>query len=310
MDWHSIIIKTKEEALELLGDRLYDIGVKGLEIVDNKLSQLEKENLIVDYIDENLLVSDGIEIICYFSEEEDIIEKIKQIQDYLQEIKNIVDIGEGRITQKITKEEDWANNWKQYYKPFRVGKNIVIKPTWENLDELFDHDLVVNIDPGMAFGCGTHETTSMCIELMEKYVKKENHVIDVGCGSGILSIVAAKLGAGKINAIDIDKAAVRVTKENIEINGLENKIVVNHGDLLEKVQEPADLIVANIMADAILLLTDDILKKLKSNAYFICSGIIKSRMEEVKDKLEQSGLEIIETVIIREWVAITSRMKA
>ncbi|PKM50813.1 MAG: 50S ribosomal protein L11 methyltransferase [Firmicutes bacterium HGW-Firmicutes-7] len=310
MEWHSIIINTKEEAIELIADKLYSIGVKGIEIVDNKLSQYEKENLIVDYIDSKLIVLDSIKIVCYFSEEEDIEEKNTLIREYLEEIKSYVDIGEGTITRAITKEEDWANNWKQYYKPFRVGEHIVIKPTWETFSDLKEQDIVIEIDPGMAFGCGTHETTSMCIEQLEKYIKKGENIIDVGCGSGILSIVAAKLGAKSIFAIDVDKAAVKVSKENVLLNSLEEQISVFHGDLLSQVHEKADIVVANIMADIILLLVDDIKRVLKHEGLFISSGIILERLEEVKAKLIDSKFEIVEITNHGEWVVITSKMKA
>ncbi|PKM96194.1 MAG: 50S ribosomal protein L11 methyltransferase [Firmicutes bacterium HGW-Firmicutes-1] len=310
MEWHSILINTKEDAIELIADMLYSIGVKGIEIVDNKLSQYEKENLIVDYIDSKLVVSDSIKVICYFSEEENIEEKVLLIEEYLEEIKGYVDIGEGTINRSITKEEDWANNWKQYYKPFRVGEHIVIKPTWEPFLDLKEDDIVIEIDPGMAFGCGTHETTSMCITQLEKYVQKGVSVIDVGCGSGILSIVAARLGAGKISAIDLDKAAVKVSKENVELNHLEAQISVFHGDLISQVNEKADLVVANIMADIILVLVDDIKRVLKNDGLFISSGIILDRLDEVKSKLISSNFEIIEITNHGEWVAITSKMKA
>lgn len=309
MEWTSVIIHTKDEAVELIADMLYSIDVKGIEIVDNKLSEYEKENLIVDYIDNNLIVSDSIKIICYFSEEEDIEEKVAQIEDHLLEIKSYVDIGEGTITRSITKEEDWANNWKQYYKPFKVGNHIVIKPTWEEYDDLKDDDLLIEIDPGMAFGCGTHETTSMCILHLEHSVKTGDHVLDVGCGSGILSIVSAKLGAAKITAIDLDKTAVKISKENVALNQLENVINVFHGDLVSQVGYKSDIVVANIMADIVLILIDDINKVLKSNGLFITSGIILDRLTEIEDKLKATNFEIVEKTNLGEWVALTAKLK-
>lgn len=309
MEWTSVIIHTKEEAVELIADMLYSIDVKGIEIVDNKLSEYEKENLIVDYIDDNLTVTDSVKIICYFSEEEDIEEKVAQIEAHLFEIKNYVDIGEGMITRSITKEEDWANNWKQYYKPFRVGKHIVIKPTWEEYDGLKDDDLLVEIDPGMAFGCGTHETTSMCIQHLEHAVKSGDHVLDVGCGSGILSIVSAKLGAKKVVAIDLDKTAVKISKENVALNQFDHIIQVFHGDLVSQIGEKSDIVVANIMADIILLLLDDIKKVLKDNGLFIASGIILDRLTEIEDKLAETNFEIVEKTNLGEWVALTAKLK-
>lgn len=312
MEWTSVIIHTKDEAVELIADMLYSIDVKGIEIVDNKLSEYEKENLIVDYIDNNLSVTDSIKIICYFSEEEDIEQKISEIEGHLIELKNHIDIGDGTITRSITKEEDWANNWKQYYKPFKVGEHIVIKPTWEEYDDLKEDDLLIEIDPGMAFGCGTHETTSMCITHLEHSVQKGDYVLDVGCGSGILSIVSAKLGAKKVTAIDLDKTAVKICKENIELNHLTDVIQVVHGDLVSQIDDSgnkSDIVVANIMADIILLLIDDIKSVLKTNGFFISSGIILDRLPEIEDKLQAYNFEIIEKTNLGEWVAITSKLK-
>ncbi len=309
MEWHGIIILTKSEAVDTIASRLYEIGVKGIEIIDPSLTQEERDELIVDYIDDHLKKTDFVKIVCYFSSEENIEEKIGLIEAYLLEIKDFVDIGEGSIETLITKEEDWANNWKQYYKPFRVGDHIVIKPTWETFEDLRSDDLMIEIDPGMAFGCGTHETTSMCIELLQTYLKPAEHVIDVGCGSGILSIVAAKLGAKSVVAIDVDKAAVKVTNENIELNGISDIVTVFHGDLLQNTQVKADLVVANIMADIIILLMDDISRVLKAEGTFIASGIIQERAPEVKAKIESAGFVIIEVTQNGEWVAIAAQLK-
>lgn len=309
MEWHEIIIHTKSEAVDLIASKLYEIGVKGIEIIDPSLSQEERDRLIVDYIDESLVQSETVKIICYFSSEENLEEKIHLIEDLLKEMTDFVDIGQGTIETLITKEEDWANNWKQYYKPFRVGAHIVIKPTWETFDDLQEDDLLIEIDPGMAFGCGTHETTSMCIEHLQKYLSPMDHVIDVGCGSGILSIVAAKLGAKKVEAIDLDKAAVKVTKENVELNEISDIVTVFHGDLLQNTQEKADVVVANIMADVIIILVDDILRVLKTGGLFITSGIIQDRTEEVQLKIESAGFEIIEITKNGEWVSIAALLK-
>lgn len=309
MEWHGIIIHTTNEAVDFIASKLYEIGVKGIEIIDPSLTQEERDSLIVDYIDDSLVKLDHIKIICYFSSEENLEEKIRIIEEQLQEIKTFVNIGKGTLETMLTKEEDWANNWKQYYKPFRVGEHIVIKPTWEVFKDLREDDILIEIDPGMAFGCGTHETTSMCIEHLQTYVKPGNHMIDVGCGSGILSIVAAKLGAGRVEAIDLDKAAVKVTLENVELNQIGDVVTVLHGDLLEKTTEKADIVVANIMADIIIVLVDDILRILKKGGIFITSGIIQDRLDDVKSKIEGSGFKILEVTKNGEWVAIAARME-
>lgn len=308
MEWHEITINTRHEAVELIAAMLYDIGVKGVEIVDNFLTQEERDQLICDYFEEHLTIpTEQVQVKCYFSFEEDMKVKMQEIEEGLKNLESVIDIGAGTIETLVTKEEDWANNWKQYYKPFRIGKNILIKPTWEQVDDLSIHDIVIEIDPGMAFGSGTHETTSMCALLLQKYLKQGQDVMDVGCGSGILSIIAGKLGAKRVEAIDLDPAAVKVAKENVELNELEDKISVHQGNLLEHAQDPVDLVVANIVADIVILLTDDITRVLKTGGLFIASGIIGSRQQEVRDKIEASGFEIIEVMEDKDWIAITSR---
>lgn len=310
MEWHEIIINTKHEAVELIAGMLYDIGVKGVEIIDNHLTQEERDQLICDYFEEHVTQEQPVKVKCYFSFEEDLQEKLSEIEEGLKNLESFIDIGTGTIETLTTKEEDWANNWKQYYKPFRIGKNILIKPTWETVDDIGLHDIVIEIDPGMAFGSGTHETTSMCALLLQKYLNSGDDVMDVGCGSGILSIIAAKLGAKRVEAIDLDPAAVKVALENVELNDLEGQIQVHQGNLLEHSREPVDLVVANIVADIIILLSDDITRVLKPGGLFIASGIIGSRQQEVVDKITASGFEIIEVMEDKDWIAITSKWSA
>ncbi len=307
MEWHSLVIETKEEAIEAIADMLYSLEVKGIEIIDNKLSDSEKEKLIVDYIDDRIIPSDVVKIICYFSDQEDIDEKIELIKKGLENIAQFIDIGECSITLGTTSEEDWANNWKKYYKPFKVGSSIVVKPTWEEYQKENNEEIIIEIDPGMAFGCGTHETTSMCIEHIEKNIKKDDTVLDIGCGSGILSIVAAKLGAKKVTGIDLDKAAVKVSKENVELNRLEDTVSIYHGDLIGQENEKVDIAVANIMADVILILMEDIEKVLKKGGLFIASGIIRDRYPEIEKKLLEKGFSVLDKTDMSEWVAVTAQ---
>lgn len=306
MKWTGVLITTTNEAVEAITYMLYDIGVKGVEILDNTLNEKDKENLIVDYIDENIVNNKEIKIKCYFSEEENINEIINNIKQRLNDIKKFVDIGSAIIETDITDEEDWANNWKQFYKPFKVGNNILIKPTWEKI-EYNDKDIVIEIDPGMAFGSGTHETTSMCIELIQKYLNERNYIIDVGCGSGILGITAAKLGAKKVDCIDIDKNAIKVAKSNVCINNEESKVNVILGDLIDKVSTKADIVVANIMADIVMMLTKDIKKVLKKEGVFISSGIILDKLDEVKNTILANKFEILDIKTKGEWAAIAAK---
>jgi ribosomal protein L11 methyltransferase len=309
LEWHKVIITTTSEAMESITYMLYEMGIKGVEIIDNNLTNEEKNELIVDYIDNKIEQSEDIKIQCYFSEEENITEILHNIENGLQSIKEFVNIGKGLVEVDITNEEDWANNWKAYYKPFKVGNNILIKPTWEDIKEEEKEEIVIEIDPGMAFGSGTHETTSMCIELIQQHLKENDKVIDVGSGSGILGIAAAKLGASHTLCIDVDKNAVKVAKENVIINKVENKVDVICGDLLEEVSNKAEFVIANIMADIIIYLTKSIKKVLKNDGIFISSGIIVSKVDEVKTAIIAEGFEILDIQIKGEWTAITARLK-
>lgn len=309
MDFYGVIIETKEEAVDIIAEGLYEIGVKGIEIIDNYLSKEDRSNLIVDYIDEDIIPLEFVKIKCYFSSQENIEEKEEQILEILEDVGRYINIGTGKIERILTKEEDWAENWKKYYKTFSIGKNIIIKPSWEAPIKPDDNRIVIEIDPGMAFGSGTHDTSSMCVLGIEKYLQSGDNVIDVGCGSGILSIAAAKLGAGRVQAIDIDKAAVKVAKENIELNQLEDIISVHHGNLLEESIDKADIVVANIMADAILMLVEDIKRVLVKDGLFISSGIISSRKDEIVTKLKACGFEIIDSMQSSEWIALFARLK-
>ena len=219
-----------------------------------------------------------------------------------------IDIGQGRVYTESVKEEDWANNWKQYYKPTRIGDNIVIKPEWEDY-EAGENDLVIRMDPGMAFGTGSHETTSMCIVNLEKYVNKDSTVFDIGCGSGILGIVAAKLGAKDVVGIDIDAVAVKVAKENISKNGVDKVMVAMEGNLADDMDKDkkADIVVANIIADIIVILAKDVKSFLKEGGIFISSGIILAKIDEVVASLEENGFEIVSVEKKGEWACVIAR---
>jgi len=213
-----------------------------------------------------------------------------------------------KIDSKI-KTEDWANEWKKYYKPTKVGKNFIIKPTWEEYN-LSENEVMIELDPGMAFGTGTHETTRMCINAIEKYMKQGDSLIDIGCGSGILSIAAAHLGAQRVIAVDLDKLAVKVSKENVELNGFSDTVDVRYGDLTEVIDEKADVIVANIIADIIAKLSENIADFMKKDGYFISSGIINDKKDFVISKLIDNNFEIVEERNDGEWNCIVCRVKS
>lgn len=252
---------------------------------------------------------DSVRIKTYISEEKDvegfisiISQEVKKLTDYG------VDIGPGRVYTDSIKEEDWANNWKQYYKPTRIGKNIVIKPEWEDYEPSGD-DIVIRMDPGMAFGTGSHETTSMCIANLEKYVDKDSTVFDIGCGSGILGIVAAKLGAKDVVGIDIDAVAVKVANENILMNGVQDIMLAMEGNLADDMDKnrKADIVVANIIADIIIILAKDVKNFLKEGGIFISSGIILAKVDEVVASLEENGFEVVSVEKKGEWACVIAR---
>ena len=216
-------------------------------------------------------------------------------------------MGEGKVEFEKMYEEDWANNWKKYYKPSKVGEKIVVKPIWEEY-EVKDEELVVELDPGMAFGTGEHETTRMCIQALEKYVQKDSTVFDVGCGSGILAIAAAKLGAKLAVGVDLDPVAVESAKENVGFNNIDN-IEILHGNLIEVIDGKADIVVANIIAEIICILTEDVSRVIKPNGYFITSGIIHDRVEMVTNKLEECGFEVVKVNKDGEWNCIIAKLK-
>ncbi|NLM44620.1 MAG: 50S ribosomal protein L11 methyltransferase, partial [Clostridiales bacterium] len=235
----------------------------------------------------------------YFSD--DLLHRIKSRVDCLTQ--HGLDKGRGDILTKVMKEEDWATSWKKYFKPFKAGERVVVKPTWEKY-EAQDGDIVVEIDPGMAFGTGNHETTIMCIKLLEKYVEKQNYVYDVGCGSGILGITAAKLGAEKVLCVDLDEVACKVADENVKINKESHRIKVKKGNLLDIAAEKADLIVANIIADVIISFAHQAYVFLNPGGIFISSGIILDRQEDVVNELKINGFTILEIAQMGEWCAI------
>lgn len=293
MNWIEVTIKTTTEAVEAITNILDNERTGGVVIEDPKDFLFQKKNeLDWDYVEEevfNKSGQDGVLIKTYISEERNVMEVIENIKQKVLGLKEFgIDIGEGSVSLGQVREEDWANEWKKYYKPTKVGQKIVVKPTWEEYEEQ-DGDLIIELDPGMAFGTGTHETTSMCIRELEKYVDETKRVFDIGCGSGILAIAAAKLGAKEVVAGDLDEVAVKVSKENCEENNVSDKVIVKHGSLFEVVEGKADVIVANIIADIIKILAKDVSKFLTEDGVFISSGIILAKIDEVVDALEQNG---------------------
>ena len=312
-NWIEVTIKTTTEAVEPITNILYEQGAGGAVIEDPKDFLFQKKNVLDwDYVEEEVFKKneeDDVLIKTYVSEEKNVMEFVEIIKQKVLGLKDFgIDIGEGSVSLDQVNEADWANAWKAYYKPTKVGQRVVVKPTWEDY-AMQEGDLIIELDPGMAFGTGTHETTSMCIRELEKYVNKDSKVFDIGCGSGILAIAAAKLGAKEVVAVDLDEVAVKVAKENVLENKVEKSVSVMHGNLTDVIKDKADVIVANIIADIIKILAKDVQNFMKEDAIFISSGIILDKVEEVKESLIENGFEIVEVQKLGEWSAIVSKLK-
>ncbi len=317
MRWNKFTIKTTTEAEDYLSAMLDEIGVEGIEIEDNiPLSKEDQSTMFIDFPPE-LPEDDGTsKVSFYIDEREDYEEILEQVKAGIEEWRQFVDIGEGTITQSTTEDIDWQNNWKQFFSSFYID-DILIKPTWEELKEEDKDKFLIEIDPGVSFGTGKHETTQLCIRQLRKYMKDGEKILDVGCGSGILSIVALKLGAGEVVGTDIDENCMTSTYENMEVNGLDKAQgtfyvgnLIDDEELQRKVgTECYDIVVANILADVIIPLAPVIPARLKKDGIFITSGIIDFKEEEVKQAIQQAGFEILETNYQGEWVNITARKK-
>ncbi len=312
MKWYEIKIKTTTELVDLITNVLYDAGVGGVVIEDpNDLNMLNKDEREWDYFDKNVLnyEHEGAIVKGYLPDGESLPDKINFIKEEIKNISSNNNVKNHEIETSEVFEEDWANEWKKYYKPTRISKNIVVKPTWEEYSAN-KNEKIIELDPGMAFGTGTHETTKMCVNLLEKYVNCHSIVYDIGCGSGILSIAAAKLGAKKVLGVDLDEVAVKVSRDNVKENKVENIVEIKRGNLMEVVSGKADIIVANIIADIIKILSKDISIFMKENSVFISSGIILEKIDEVVDELEDNGLEVIDIQKDGEWAAIISKVRS
>ncbi|QUH21117.1 50S ribosomal protein L11 methyltransferase [Alkaliphilus sp. B6464] len=311
MKWIEVSIKTTTEAVEAVANVLYDAGVSGVVIEDPyDIILVNSDEKAWDYVDESLIdLEQGAIVKGYIPESSDLVEKIDLIEQSISTLPEFgLNIGTGEVSTLEVNEEDWSTSWKKYYKPTKIGKDIVIKPTWEQY-EAQEGEIIIEMDPGMAFGTGTHETTMMCVQQLEERISKESTVFDIGCGSGILSIVAAKLGAEKVIGVDFDEVAVNVAKKNVVENKVDGAVEIRHGNLMDVVKEKADIVVANIIADIIILLSKDIKGFLNSDGLFIASGIILDKIDEVEKNLAVNGLEVIQVETLGEWAVIVSKVK-
>ncbi|MCM1262355.1 MAG: 50S ribosomal protein L11 methyltransferase [Butyrivibrio sp.] len=325
MKWLKFRIKTLTDAEDIIISDLYDIGLEGAQIEDKvPLTAWEKEQMFVDILPTGA-VDDGIAYLSFFVEEKedgslningettDKDSVLKQIEEELEDLRTFMDIGEGTISVEETEDIDWINNWKQFFHQFYIDDLLVI-PSWEEVGEADKNKKILHIDPGTAFGTGMHETTQLCIRQLKKFLTSETTLLDVGCGSGILSIVSLMYGAKKAVGTDIDPCAVEAVRQNMEANGIpEDAFTMMIGNIItekaiqDKVgYECYDIVAANILADVLLLLTPVIIKQMKKGGIYITSGIIQEKEEVVVKAVREAGLKVLEVTRQGEWVSVTA----
>lgn len=307
MEWCETIIHTTTEGSDVVSDLLMRCGAVGTEIVDRAdVPDPDQPGVYWELYDKKMLeqMPEDVLVKGWFEQNEHIHDTLSQLRQQLAQLTGSgLDFGSLTLDMENVKDEDWAEVWKQYYKPFRIGTHLVVKPTWEGYSPK-PEDLVIELDPGMAFGTGTHETTNMCMQLIERHMKPGMRVMDVGTGSGILAIAAAKLNAGEVLAIDIDPDAVKVAKENVALNGVEDHVRVVVGDLVKSEAMPCELAVANIVADAICMLAGPMTRHLLPGGLFLCSGIIREREADVLAAAKEVGYTVVDRIEKGEWVAL------
>ena len=323
MEYLEVKIYTTTKGIDPVSGIFLAAGVDGIVVEDpgDFYELMEKKNAYDwDYVDDELaesLKTTQTNVTGYLEKTSEGYAQLKQIESELWRLdtfnacgafEDVVGLlGSLRMTVKTVCDDQWKDKWKEYFKPSKITDKIVIKPSWENYEKTSEDEIIIEIDPGAAFGTGKHPTTTMCIKALEKYVKPgESSVLDVGCGSGILSIAAAKLGARDVLGIEIDPVAVTVAGENVELNGLSDIIKVKEGDLTKGVDFKADIVAANLMADLVVMLSADVRKHLKEGGVFVSSGILAEKRDYVAGEIEKCGFKIIEVLEEDEWVAIVA----
>lgn len=317
MKWKKYTIETTTAAEDFMSSMLMNLGIEGIEIEDNiPLTKEDQADMFIDFLPE-LPPDEGKSHVSFYIEDDgtDQSEILKKVKIGLEELRDTVDVGSGMILSSETEDLDWINNWKKFFSSFTI-ENILIKPTWEDVKPEDKDKFMIEIDPGISFGTGKHETTQLCIRQLIKYIK-DGHpkVLDVGCGSGILSIVALKLGASEVVGTDLDTDCMISTHENMKVNHLDEKLGTFYvGNLIDDVDlqkqvgtEEYDIVVANILADVIIPMAPVIPDRLRKGGYFITSGIIDFKEDEVRDAIEKTGLKVIEINHQGEWVNITAQ---
>lgn len=313
MIWTKLTVDTTCDAVDILSAFLQEKGVEGIMIEDNvPLTEDEKNAMFVDIPLIEGIDDGNAKVSCFVDENFDIDSLKILILDELERLSEFLPVGTKEITVSNTEDKDWINNWKEFFKPFKLYENIVIKPTWEEYISDNASDIIVEIDPGIAFGTGSHETTKLCIGQIKKYLVKDDSVFDIGSGSGILSIISSLLGASYVRGIDIDPIAVDASKENAKVNNIDiNKLEFECVNLLSDkeiiVDKQYNIVVANILADVIIPLSSVVRQFMKKDGYFITSGIINTKENEVKKALEDNDFDIIDIVHMNDWVSIIAK---
>jgi len=309
MKWAEISIQTTQEATEAVANIFHDIGTSGVVIEDPELINSYRHSGTWDYCgipeDDTGIVT----VTAYLPVDNRLHESLQLFEQRVNELaQHNIDKGSGTIRWREVQEEDWSSAWKQYFHPVKIGERVVIKPSWEDYRPA-DKEIVIELDPGMAFGTGTHHTTQMCIRCLEEVIFPGCTVFDIGTGSGILAIAAAKLGAGTVRAVDLDSVAVKIAGENILMNGVQDTVCISEGNLLTGVagDDKADVIIANIIADVIIRMAPDLPTRLKDGGVLIASGIIITHLSDVTAALEQINLSVEKIMEEGNWVAIVAR---
>lgn len=315
MKWNKFTLKTRSEVEDIVISTLADVGIEGVEIQDKQpLTESDKQQMFVDIMPD-IPDDDGIAYLNFYLDVDEDKEKVlADVRAALAEMQEFLDLGECTITESETEDKDWFNNWKQYFKQFYVD-DILIIPSWEEVKPEDRDKMIIHIDPGTAFGTGMHETTQLCIRQLKKYVTKDTELLDVGTGSGILSIIALKLGARHAVGTDLDPCAVPAVEENKEVNGIPVEAfdmmignIIDDKEVQDKVgYEKYDIVTANILADVLVPLTPVIVHQMKPGAVYITSGILDVKEEVVKEAVVAAGLEVVEVTHQGEWVSVTAR---
>ena len=315
MKWNQFRLKTTTEAEDIVSSMLADLGIEGVQIEDKiPLTQSDKEQMFVDILPD-MPEDDGCAYLTFYLDEEvDKHEMLLKVRQELEEMRSYLNVGDCTIEESQTEDVDWVNNWKQYFHQFYIDDILVI-PSWENVEAKDSDKMVIHIDPGTAFGTGMHETTQLCIRQLKKYVTEDTEILDVGCGSGILGMLALKFGAKHSVGTDLDPCAIDATYENMDNNGISrDQYEVMIGNIIDEKEvqdkvgyEKYDIVAANILADVLVPLTPVIIHQLKKGGIYITSGIIEDKEEVVVEAVKKAGLEVLEVNHQGEWVSVTAR---